>query len=251
MSHHLIEFNDVFFTYPDGAEALKGVSFRITHGESVGIVGANGAGKSTLIFHMNGYLMPSKGEVTIGDLSLNKKTQSEIRKRVGVVFQDPDDQLFMPTVYDDVAFGPLNLGISEEMVRKRVDDALRMVGCYELKDRPPHHLSMGEKRAVSIATIIAMNPDILVMDEPSSNLDPRSRRRLIDLLKGFSHTKIIASHDLDLVLEVCERCILLSDGRIVADGRTFNILSDDKLLEDNGLEVPQYLLLEEVRRDRD
>lgn len=254
MSHHTIEFRDVYFTYPDGTEALKGVSFKVTHGESVGIVGANGAGKSTLILHMNGYLMPSKGTVMIGDVLLNKKTRTEIRKRVGVVFQDPDDQLFMPTVYEDVAFGPLNLCLPEDTIKTRVEDALKMVGCYGLKDRPIHHLSMGQKRAVSIASVIALSPDILVMDEPSANLDPKSRRHLINLLRGFKHTKIITSHDLNLILEVCDRCILLSDGRIEADGKTLDILSDEELLERNDLEVPQYLLtffgLEEVHRDR-
>jgi cobalt/nickel transport system ATP-binding protein len=238
MSHHIVEFRDVHFTYPDGTEALTDIAFRITHGESVGIIGSNGAGKSTIILHMNGCLMPTRGMVMIGDLLLDKKSLIEIRKKVGVVFQSPDDQLFMPTVFDDVAFGPLNLGLTEDMVKTRVDDALRTVGCEGLKDRPSHRLSMGQKRAVSIATVIAMQPDILVMDEPSANLDPRSRRQLINLLKGFTHTKIIASHDLDLVLELCERCILLSDGRIRADGETMTILSDETLLEENGLEVP-------------
>jgi len=241
MSHHIIDFSDVYFTYPDGTMALMGITFRITNGESVGIVGANGAGKSTLVFHMNGCLMPTKGRVMIGDLVLNKKTRPEIRKRVGVVFQNPDDQLFMPTVYDDVAFGPINLGLTEDVVRTRVDNALATVGCYELKDKPPHRLSMGQKRGVSIATVIAMQPDILVMDEPSANLDPRSRRQLIRLLSGFTHTKIIVSHDLDIILELCERCILLSDGRIMADGGTMEILSDENLLEEGGLEIPAFL----------
>jgi cobalt/nickel transport system ATP-binding protein len=241
MSHHIVEFKDVCFSYPDGTEALRGVSFRITHGEAVGIIGANGAGKSTLLFHMNGCLMPSSGTVLIGEFELNKKTRADIRKRVGLVFQNPDDQLFMPTVYEDVAFGPLNLGLSEDVVRARVEEALATVGCYRLKDRPPHHLSMGQRRAVSIAAVIAMQPDILVMDEPSADLDPRSRRQLISLLKGFTHTKIIASHDLDLIMDTCTRCIVLSDGRITADGSAEEILMDEGLLVENGLELPLSL----------
>ena len=236
-----MEFKDVFFRYPDGTEALKGVSFRITHGECVGIVGANGAGKSTLLMQMNGYMLPSDGAVTIGDLQLTKKTRLEIRKKVGVVFQNPDDQLFMPTVYDDVAFGPLNLEMSAERVKERVTEALQTVGCLHLREKPPHHLSGGQKRAVAIATVIAMAPDILVMDEPSSNLDPKSRRYLIRLLNGFNHTKIIATHDLDFILEVCKRCLVIKDGRIVADGPVSEILTDKVLLEENNLELPLSL----------
>ncbi|MBI4689018.1 MAG: ABC transporter ATP-binding protein [Nitrospirae bacterium] len=241
MSHHLVVFDSVFFCYPDGTEAIKGVSFRITHGESVGIVGANGAGKSTLLMHMNGYLIPMKGSVIIGDLYLDKKTRQEIRKKVGVVFQNPDDQLFMPTVFDDVAFGPLNLGMSEEKVRERVDEVLKTVGCLSLKDKPPHHLSAGQKSAVAIASVIAMRPDILVMDEPASNLDPRSRRQLINLLREFEHTKVIASHDLDMILDVCKRCIVIKEGRVVADGPADRILSDRVQLEENNLELPLSL----------
>jgi cobalt/nickel transport system ATP-binding protein len=241
MSHHFIDFKNVRFRYPDGTEALRGVTFLITHGESVGLVGAIGAGKSTLLLQINGYLLPSSGSINVGDIDLNKKTKQEIRKKVGVVFQNPDDQLFMPTVYDDVAFGPLNLGMSPETVIDRVNSALETVGCLDLKEKPPHHLSGGQKRAVSIATVLAMEPDILVMDEPSSNLDPRSRRHLMGLLKGFKHTKIIASHDLDLILEVCERCLVIKDGLIVADGPSSKILTDRTLLEENSLELPLSL----------
>jgi cobalt/nickel transport system ATP-binding protein len=238
MSHHFVDFENVHFAYPDKTKALNGVSFRITHGESVGIVGANGAGKSTLILHMNGYLLPTEGRIVIGDVELHKKTRSAIRKKVGVVFQNPDDQLFMPTVFDDVAFGPLNMGFSKEKVMERVDEALTTVGCCELKDRAPHHLSLGQKRAVSIASVIAMQPDILVMDEPAANLDPKSRRQLINLLKEFKHSKIIASHDLDLILDVCERCIIINDGRIRSDGPSKELLMDKALLEENNLELP-------------
>lgn len=241
MSHHIIDFRNVHFSYPDGTHALKGVSFRITHGESVGVVGANGAGKSTLISHMNGYLMPSQGTIIIGDVRLDKKSLNEVRKKVGVVFQNPDDQLFMPTVQDDVAFGPLNLGLSGEEAIERVDEALNTVGCPGLKDKPPHRLSLGQKRAVSIATVIAMHPDILVMDEPAANLDPKSRRQLINLLKEFKHSKIIASHDLDLILDVCERCIVIGDGVVKKDGPAGELLLDEKLLEENNLELPLSL----------
>lgn len=238
MSHHIIEFKDVHFSYPDGTEALQGVSFRITHGEAVGIVGANGAGKSTLISHMNGYLMPSKGSIIIGDVPLDKTTRPEIRKKVGVVFQNPDDQLFMPTVYDDVSFGPLNAGLPAEAVAARVDEALRTVSCLHLKDKPPHHMSLGQKRSVSIAAVIAVHPDILVMDEPASSLDPKSRRQLINLLKAFRHSKIVASHDLDLILDVCDRCIVIGEGRVMADGPAGELLLDEKLLAANNLELP-------------
>jgi cobalt/nickel transport system ATP-binding protein len=241
MSHHFVDFRDVRFHYPDGTEALKGVTFRITHGESVGIVGANGAGKSTVLLHMNGYLMPSAGTVTIGDVVLRKGTAQDIRRRVGVVFQNPDDQLFMPTVFDDVAFGPLNLGLDEATVRQRVDDALRQVNGLLLKDKPPHHLSGGQKSAVAIASVIAMEPDILVMDEPAANLDPKSRRSLIGLLRTFTHTKILASHDLDLILDVCQRCIVIRDGIVAADGPAEQVLSDKCLLEENNLELPLSL----------
>ena len=238
MSHHIVDFKNVSFRYPDGTEALKGVNFRITHGESVGVVGANGAGKSTLLQHMNGYLMPTSGTVTIGDLTLTGKTKREIRKKVGIVFQNPDDQLFMPTVFDDVAFGPLNLGMDEASVRERVRKALGMVNSLDLRDKPPHHLSAGQKSAVAIASVMAMEPDILAMDEPAANLDPRSRRSLISLLKTFKHSKIIASHDLDLILDVCQRCIVIGGGAVVADGPSEEILSNKALLEENNLELP-------------
>ena len=238
MSHHLVEFKDVVFRYPDDTEALKGVSFRITHGESVGIVGANGAGKSTILMHMNGFLLPSSGSVRIGDLEIDKKTRREIRKKVGVVFQNPDEQLFMPTVFDDVAFGPLNLGMTPESAKERAIEALTTVNCLELKDKPPHHLSVGQKSSVAIASVIAMQPDILVMDEPAANLDPKSRRALINMLNTFTHSKIIASHDLDLILDVCHRCIVIRDGKVVADGSSQTILSDKTLLEENNLELP-------------
>jgi cobalt/nickel transport system ATP-binding protein len=241
MSHHIVEFRDVHYRYPDGTKALNGLSLRITHGESVGIVGANGSGKSTLLMHTNGFLLPQAGAITIGDLTLNKKTRQEIRKKVGLIFQNPDDQLFMPTVFDDVAFGPLNLGLAADRVRECVDDALETVGGLALRDKPPHHLSGGQKSAVAIAAVIVMQPDILVMDEPASHLDPKSRRALINLLRHFHHTKIVASHDLDLILDVCTRCVIIKEGRVVADGPVEQMLSDERLLEENNLELPLSL----------
>ena len=242
MSHHLVEARDLWFTYPDGTEALRGITFRITHGESVAIVGGNGAGKSTLVQHFNGYLMATKGEVRMGDFPLTRETLAAVRRTVGLVFQDPDDQLFMSTVFDDVAFGPLNFGLPPAVVEERAVAALERVGMLHLRERPPHKLSGGEKRAVSIATVLAMAPDILVMDEPSSNLDPRGRRRLIDLLRTFDHTKIVVSHDLELVVELCPRVLVLDGGAVVADGCTAEIFADEAFMLAHGLERPHSLL---------
>ena len=241
MSHHIIEVTDLRYTYPDGTSALRGLSFRIVHGEAVAIVGANGAGKSTLLLHLNGCLTPAAGTVRIGDFSLTRKTLPHVRRTVGMVFQDPDDQLFMPLVYDDVAFGPLNLGLSPEDVEARVTSALATVGAAHLRDRPSYRLSAGEKRAVAIASVLAMSPSILVMDEPTSSLDPRARRQLIQLLAGFDHTKIIATHDLDMALDLCSRTIVLKDGGIAADGPTGEILEDEGLLQASNLEKPLRL----------
>jgi cobalt/nickel transport system ATP-binding protein len=241
MSHHIVEVQDLTHTYADGTTAVRGISFRIHHGESVAVVGANGAGKSTLLLHLNGYLTPQSGSVRIGDFPLTKTTVRDIRKTVGMIFQDPDDQLFMPTVYDDVAFGPLNLGLPVAEVEQRVQDALLRTDVAHLRERPPYKLSGGEKRAVAIATVLAMTPDILVMDEPSSNLDPKARRILIELLKGFHHTKIIATHDLDMVLDLCERTIVIHNGRITADGPTLDIFHNEALLAASHLEKPLRL----------
>jgi len=241
MSHHLVEVRGLGHVYPDGTEALKDVSFRITHGGSLAIVGANGAGKSTLLLHLNGYLAPTRGEVRIGDVPLTRKTLPAARRAVGMVFQDPDDQLFMPTVFEDAAFGPLNAGLSPEEAGARATSALTRVGMAHLAGRPPYRLSAGEKRAVSIATVLAMEPDILVMDEPSSNLDPRGRRRLVEMLRSFEHTKIIATHDLELVVEVCDRTLVMDSGRVVAEGPTVEVLNDRDLMLAHGLERPHIL----------
>lgn len=239
MSHHIVEMKDIRYSYPNTLEkALDGISFRITHGESVGIVGANGAGKSTLLMHLIGFLFPSEGIVRVGDYPVTSKTLPQVRRSVGMIFQDPDDQLFMPTVFEDVSFGPLNMGLPTEEVEERVLKALDTVGALHLKERPPYKLSGGEKRAVAIASVLSMTPDILIMDEPSSALDPLARRRLINMLAGFQHTKIIVSHDLDLVMDLCERTIVLSRGKVIADGPTKDIFLDQEVLTQGHLEKP-------------
>jgi len=241
MSHYEIEVSNLHFSYPDGHEAIKDVSFTINHGESVGIIGANGSGKSTLLLLIMGVLFPDKGEVKVGEVSVTKKTLAMIRQRLGMVFQDSDDQLFMSTVFDDVAFGPRNYNLDENEVKIRVDEALEMVGILYLKNRAPYKLSGGEKRAAAIASVLSMRPDVLLLDEPTSGLDPKSRRRLINILKGFSHTKLITSHDLDMVLETCDRIIVLKDGEVAANGATTEILSNRELMEKCGLEIPLSL----------
>jgi cobalt/nickel transport system ATP-binding protein len=238
MSHHIVKADVLCYTYPSSDCGIQDISFNITHGESVAIVGENGAGKSTLLHHLNGFLEPTSGSVRIGDYPITRKNLKAVRRSVGMVFQDPDDQLFMPTVLDDVAFGPLNLGMPPAEAETMAIDALERVGAAHLKDRPPYRLSGGEKRSVAIATVLAMSPDILVMDEPSSNLDPRARQRLITLLKTFKHTKIIATHDLDLAMDLCERTIVLHGGRLTADGPTQEIFQNDTLLESSGLTRP-------------
>jgi len=238
MSHHIVETRHLKHVYADGTMALKDVSFRIEHGESVGIIGANGAGKSTLLLHLNGYLRATSGDIIIGDGQLTKESLTVIRRTVGMVFQDPDDQLFMPTVYDDVAFGPINQGLSPAEVEARVSEALSRVEADELRDKPPYHLSGGEKKRIAIATVLSMRPEILVLDEPTNGLDPYARRQLIALLKAFHHTRIVTSHDLDMVLELCERTIVLHEGKVMADGPTLEIFQDDALLNTCRLEKP-------------
>jgi cobalt/nickel transport system ATP-binding protein len=238
MSHHIIEVKNLHHSYPDGTVALKDISLRISHGESVALIGANGAGKSTLLQHLNGALTTARGSVTIGDFPINRQTLARIRRTVGMVFQNPDDQLFMPTVYDDVAFGPFNLGLRGEDLEQKVAAALTAVGAEALRNKPPYNLSGGEKKRVAIATVLAMSPDILAMDEPTSGLDPYARRQVISLLQGFQHTKIITSHDLDLVLELCPRIVILHEGEIAADGSALELFNDVRLLERCHLEQP-------------
>ena len=238
MSHHYLRFDDVHYRYPNGYEALCGVSFRITHGEKVALVGANGAGKSTLMLHTNGLLMPSQGGVVLGGIALTRRTLPLVRQSVGLVFQDSDNQLFMPTVEEDVAFGPSNMRLEPEEIRRRVTEALDAVGALHLRGASPFRLSGGQKKRVAIATVLAMEPSVLVMDEPTSNLDPRARRQIIDLIRRFSHTTLIATHDMEMVLDLCDRTIVMKEGRIVADGSTRHVFGDLALLEECGLEQP-------------
>ena len=241
MSQPVVEIRNLNFAYPDGTEALKNISLSIGPGEAIALVGANGAGKSTLLLHLNGYLRPTSGEILIGGTRLTRETAAAVRRAVGMVFQDPDDQLFMPTVGEDVAFGPLNAGLPPDEIERRVASALERVGKSHLKNRPPYKLSAGEKRAVAIATVLALSPDVLVMDEPSSNLDPRGRRRLIEQLRSFEHTRIIATHDLELVVEVCSRVVVLDGGSVVAEGPATTLLNDEALMLAHGLERPHIL----------
>ena len=236
MSHHIVQADQLHFSYPDGTPALCGVSFCIHHGESVALVGENGAGKSTLLQHFTGCLFPSKGSLRIGGIPVGAQNLAAVRRTVGMVFQNPDDQLFMSTVFEDVAFGLLNLGVPESELETRVISALETVGAAHLRARPPYRLSQGEKRAVTIAGVLAMSPDILVMDEPTSSLDPLARRRLISQLKTFRHTKIIATHDLNFALDVCERTIVIHKGSISADGPTRDVLRNEELMTRSNLE---------------
>lgn len=238
MSHHLVSARDLHFAYPDGHVALDAVNFTIHHGESVAIIGGNGAGKSTLLLHLNGVLTPARGEVRIGDFPVSPDNLAEVRRTVGMIFQDADDQLFMPTVFDDVAFGLAHRGLAAEEIETRAMAALETVGALHLASRPPYRLSGGEKRVAAIATVLVMQPAILVMDEPSSGLDPAARRRLITLLAGFEHTKIIATHDLNLVLDLCPRVLVMHRGRIEADGTPEVIFADGELLRRCNLEAP-------------
>lgn len=238
MSHHIVKATSVSYTYPDGTRALDDISFLITHGASVALVGANGAGKSTLLLQLAGCLLPTAGSLQIGDAVVTQQNVAEARRAVGLVFQDPDDQLFMPTVMEDVMFGPLNLGLSESEARQKARESLDAVGAAHLADRPPYKLSGGEKRAVSIAAVIALSPNILVMDEPTANLDAKSRRAIIELLRGFEHSKIVATHDLDLAMDVCDRVLVLSQGRIKADGPIADVFANRALLEACHLEPP-------------
>ena len=238
MSHHYLRFDDVHYRYPNGYEALCGVSFCITHGEKVALVGANGAGKATLLLHTNGLLIPSQGEVVMGGIKLTRRTLPLVRQSVGLVFQDSDNQLFMPTVEEDVAFGPSNMRLEPEEIRRRVTEALDAVGALHLRGASPFRLSGGQKKRVAIATVLSMEPSVLVMDEPTSNLDPRARRQIIDLIRRFRHTTLIATHDMEMVLDLCDRTIVMKQGRIVADGSTRHVFGDLALLEECGLEQP-------------
>jgi cobalt/nickel transport system ATP-binding protein len=233
-----LDVRDVTYAYPDGHQALYGVDLTIAPGERVALLGPNGAGKTTLILHLNGILQPTTGQIHVGGLPVVKQNLKEIRRRVGVVFQDPDDQLFMPTVRDDVAFGPANLGLRDDLLDERVHEALAAVGMDDAAARPPHHLSFGQRRRVALATVLAMDPEVLVLDEPTSNLDPAARRDLADILTSLPITAVIATHDLPYALELCPRTVILNDGVIVADGPTGEILADADVMAANRLELP-------------
>jgi len=233
-----IEVKGLGYTYPDGQQALAGVDLSIGQGEKVALVGPNGAGKSTLLLHLNGILPSSRGEIRVQGIPVSDGRLGAIRALVGLVFQDPDDQLFSPTVYEDVAFGPIYMGLSLKEVEERSMRALRQVGMEEFAGRMPHHLSVGEKKRIAIATVLSMNPEVLVLDEPSSGLDPRARRSLISLLDTLPQTMIAATHDMHLVQELFRRTVIMNGGRIVADGPTSVLLSDQALLEAHGLELP-------------
>ena len=235
MSHHFVRYTNVGYRYEDGTQALKSVSFEVTHGERVALLGLNGSGKSTLLLMTDALLLPSSGEVNVGDIPVGKKTAETIRRSVGFVFQNPDDMLFMPTIYDDVAFGPRNMNLPEEEVNRRVNKALEAVGLRGVEKKASFQLSGGQRRSAAIACVLAMEPDILLLDEPSANLDARARRGLIEILKRFRHTIILATHDFDMARELCERSVILADGVVAADGPTRALLDDDEIMEKTGL----------------
>jgi cobalt/nickel transport system ATP-binding protein len=233
----VIRLRGLTYRYPNGQPALAGVDLHVDHGESVALLGPNGAGKTTLVFHLNG-LLRGEGEIEVAGLDVRDDTVHDLRARVGIVFQDPDDQLFMPTVREDVAFGPLNLGLGRDQVLERVEEALATVRMEHVAERAPHQLSMGERRRVAIATVLAMRPKLLVLDEPSANLDPRSRRELIELLSEIDRTMLVVTHDLPFAAELCERAVVLSGGRVVADASCDEILGAPGLLAEHDLELP-------------
>jgi cobalt/nickel transport system ATP-binding protein len=238
MSTPALEVSGLEFSYPDGHVALRDVEFHIHAGERVALLGPNGAGKTTLVNHLNGILRSSTGAVVVAGLPLGDDSLHEIRRRTGVVFQDPDDQLFMPTVREDVAFGPANFGVEGDELDRRVASALADVDMADVIDRAPHHLSYGQRRRVAIATVLAMEPDIVVLDEPTSNLDPAARRELTNLLLRLEITQLVVTHDLPFALELCPRALVMNDGRIVADGPTAKLLADTPLMRANRLELP-------------
>ncbi|WP_340540503.1 energy-coupling factor ABC transporter ATP-binding protein [Nocardioides sp. GXZ039] len=238
MSVPVLDVAGLAYAYPDGHQALYGVDLHVHAGERVALLGPNGAGKTTLVLHLNGILTAGAGSVEVGGLPVRKENLQEIRRRVGIVFQDPDDQLFMGTVRADVAFGPANLGLKGPELEARVMEALDQVGMADFASRAPHHLSFGQRRRVAVATVLAMRPEILVLDEPSSNLDPASRRELADILRSLDVTVLMVTHDLPYAFELCPRSVVLSDGQVVADGSTFDVLTDDALMRAHRLELP-------------
>ncbi len=249
-SEFAIQVENVSFSYPDGHEVLRGASCAIKKGEKVALIGPNGAGKSTFMSLLNGVALASEGTVTIAGMEVKKENLTEIRRKVGIVFQDPDDQLFCPTVYDDVAFGPLNLGLPRDEIKHRVAESLDTVGLTGYDERSSFHLSFGERKRLALATVLSYQPDILVFDEPSTNMDPLNRRKLIKWLQDSGKTVILCTHDLDIALDVCDRCLMLSDGHFVVEGPTTEILYNRQLLEQHHLELPLALMTHELLHDK-
>jgi cobalt/nickel transport system ATP-binding protein len=233
-----LDVRDLAFAYPDGHVALDGVDLRVDEGERLAVLGPNGAGKTTLVLALNGINAASRGTVAVGGLAVVEENLPEVRRRVGIVFQDPDDQLFMPTVRDDVAFGPANLGLRGDELEARTAEALAAVGMGAVADRSPHHLSFGERRRVALATVLAMRPQVLVLDEPSSNLDPQARRELAEIVLGLDVTTVLVTHDLPYALQLCGRAVVLDGGRIVVDGPTRAVLADREAMARHRLELP-------------
>lgn len=241
MNTEMIGVENVSYQYPDGTQALRAVSFTVEAGERVAFIGANGAGKSTLLSHLGGVVAPQVGVLRIDATLSCKETLTQLRSKVGFVFQNPDDQLFMPTLYDDVAFGPRQAGLAAGIVAQRVEQALQTVGLWECRERPPQRLSGGQKRAAAIATVLALEPAVLVLDEPTAGLDWRARRQLIELLSGLPQTQLVATHDLDMVWDICQRTIILQQGRVLANAATTTLLQDEALLLQAHLELPLRL----------
>ena len=242
MSEKSLEISGLAYAYPDGNQALYGVNLSINQGERVALLGPNGAGKTTLVLHLNGIIPTMQGQVRVaGELVDSKSAESikSIRHKVGIVFQDPDDQLFMPTVGQDVAFGPYNAGLRGLELEKAVKEALELVGMSEFIDRPPHHLSFGQRRRVAVATVLAMKPEILVMDEPSSNLDPAARRELAEIITSLDATLLMVTHDLPFAYELCQRAVILSAGVVAADDEISSVLANKQLLNAHRLELPK------------
>ncbi len=234
----MIKIENLCYTYPDGTKALRGISLEVPAGASIGVIGANGAGKSTLVNHLNAFHLPQAGRVLVNGIESSKANAEKLRKEVGLVFQNSEDQLFMPRLIDDVIFGPMNLGVPRDDAMRDAERVMRELDIWSLRLKPPFNLSQGQKRFAAFATILVMKPSVIVVDEPTSDLDPRNRRKLISLMRNLKSTSIIVSHDLDFVWDTCERVVMISEGCITGDGPAEKILSDRTFLESNGLELP-------------